>query len=155
MILKNAETGLQIEFEDEIIKEFEKIALKFYPNEIGGYLMGYYTEDKSNAVIVKQILSNNFENSPTSFRHVVDQKLKEKFIKVFNEEKIHYLGEWHTHPNSNSNYSLTDFNALKKIANNKDSNINNPILLIIGFDKTGIKDYSFNVFFNNKLYKYE
>ncbi|MDQ1166888.1 Mov34/MPN/PAD-1 family protein [Flavobacterium sp. SORGH_AS_0622] len=155
MILNNKIIGLQIEFEDEIIKEFEKIALKFYPNEIGGYLMGYYTDDKTKAVVVKQILSTNFENSPTSFKHIVDENLKETFVRIFDEEKIHYLGEWHTHPNSNSNYSLTDFKALKKIVENKDSNIENPILLIIGFDKKGIRDYSFNVFFNNKLYKYE
>lgn len=155
LILKNIKIGLQIEFEDKIIKEFEKIALKFYPNEIGGYLMGYYTENKSKAVVVKQLVSSNFENSPTSFKHIVDQDLKETFIRIFNEEKIHYLGEWHTHPNSNSNYSLTDFNALKKIAKNKDSNIENPILLIIGFDKKGIIDYTFNVYYNNKLLKYE
>lgn len=155
MVLNNRIIGLQIEFEDEIIKEFEKIALEFYPNEIGGYLMGYYTKDRSKAVIVKQILASNFENSPTSFKHNVDQELKETFIRMFNEEKIHYLGEWHTHPNSNSNYSLTDFNALKKIAENKKSNIENPILLIIGFDKKGINDYTFNVFYNNKLLKYE
>lgn len=155
MTLSNKEISLEVEFYDNLLKELEEIALEHYPNEIGGYLLGKYSHDKSKAIITKQILALQYENSPVSFKHIVNNDLKTLFVKIFEEENYHYLGEWHTHPNSNSHYSTTDFIGLKKIAKNKKSNIENPILLIIGFDKNGIKDYSFNVFFNDKIYKYE
>lgn len=152
MIKSNNVIGLKIEYDDNLLNELLDVALLHYPNEIGGYLLGKYSNDKSKAIIVKQIVALDYTNSPVSFKHIVNQETKEILIQIFEDEQIHYLGEWHTHPNSDSRYSQTDFNALKKIAN---GDVQNPILLIIGFDKKGIRDYSFNVFFNKKIYKYE
>lgn len=152
MVKSNDKIGLDIEYNDNLINELFEIALVHYPNEIGGYLLGKYSEDKKTAIIVKQITALKYSNSPVSFKHIVNEETKNLFFKLFEEEGIHYVGEWHTHPNSNSSYSQTDFNALNKIAK---GDIENPILLIIGFDKKGIIDYSFNVYFNKKIYKYE
>lgn len=155
MVLLNKEIGLELEFNEEILDELESIAIEHYPNEIGGYLMGQYSEDRLKVYVIKHVVAFNFTNSPVSFKHRVDKKTVDFFIKVFKKEHLHYVGEWHTHPNSSSHYSQTDFNAMKKIAISKETNIENPILLIIGFDKKGIKDYSFNVFLENKIYRYE
>lgn len=152
MIKSNSIIGLQIEYDDNLLNELKVIALTHYPNEIGGFLLGKYLNDKNKAIIVKQIIALEYSNSPVSFKHIVNDETKKLFSKLFEEEGIHYIGEWHTHPNSDSRFSQTDFNALKKIAK---GDIENPILLIIGFDKKGIRDYSFNVFFNKKIYKYE
>lgn len=152
MVKSNDKIGLEIEYNDNLLNELFEIALVHYPNEIGGYLLGKYSEDKKTAIIVKQITALKYSNSPVSFKHIVNEETRDLFFKLFEDEGIHYIGEWHTHPNSNSCYSQTDFNALKKIAK---GDIENPILLIIGFDKKGIIDYSFNVFFNKKVYKYE
>ncbi len=152
MIKSNNIINLEIQYDDNLLDELEKIALIHYPNEIGGYLLGKYSNDKSKAIIVKQIVALEYSNSPVSFKHIVNKETKEELIELYEDEGIHYIGEWHTHPNSDSRYSQTDFNALKKIAN---GDVQNPILLIIGFDKKGIRDYSFNVFFNKKIYKYE
>ncbi|MVO09204.1 hypothetical protein GOQ30_08535 [Flavobacterium sp. TP390] len=152
MVKSNNKIGLEIEYDDNLLNELFEIALVHYPNEIGGYLLGKYSENKKTAIIVKQITALEYLNSPVSFKHIVNEETKNVFVKLFEGEGIHYLGEWHTHPNSNSRYSQTDFKALKKIAK---GDIENPILLIVGFDKKGIKDYSFNVFFNKEVYKYE
>lgn len=152
MIKSNSIINLEIQFEDNLLDELLEIALIHYPNEIGGYLLGKYSNDKSKAIIVKQIVALEYSNSPVSFKHIVNKETKEELIKLYEDEGIHYIGEWHTHPNSDSRYSQTDFNALKKIAS---GDVQTPILLIFGFDKRGIRDYSFNVYFNKKIYKYE
>lgn len=152
MIKFNKDIGLKVEYEEELLYELLEIGKFHYPNEIGGYLLGKYSDDKNKAIIMKQIGAFEYLNSPVSFKHIVNEETKKEFVRLYEEEEIHYLGEWHTHPNSNSRYSQTDFNALKKIAK---GDIQNPILLIVGFDKKGIRDYSFNVFFNKKVYKYE
>ncbi len=151
MIQSNKSIGLEVDYDDNLLNELLETALLHYPNEIGGYLLGKYSTDKSKAIIVKQMVALEYSNSPVSFNHTVNEETKKEFIKLFEEEGIHYLGEWHTHPNSDSRYSQTDFNALKKIAKGDID----PLLLIIGFDKKGIRDFSFNVFFNKKVYKYE
>ncbi|WP_282068463.1 Mov34/MPN/PAD-1 family protein [Olleya namhaensis] len=153
--LINKHVGLEVEFDESLLKELEQIAIKHYPNEIGGYLLGKYESKNKKAVVYKQVLALSYINSPTIFKHIVDDETKVLLEKTFEEEGIHYIGEWHTHPNSNSGYSQTDFKALKKVANDKKTNIENPILLIIGFNKKGIKDYSFYVIENNKIFKYE
>ena len=152
MIKSNSIIGLTIEYNNNLLNELLDVALLHYPKEIGGYLLGKYSNDNSKAIIFKQIVALEYTNSPVSFMHIINQKTEDKLIEIFEDEQLHYLGEWHTHPNSNSIYSQTDFNALKKIAN---GDVQNPILLIIGFDKTGLTDYSFNVYFNKKIYKYE
>lgn len=152
MIKSNNIIGLKIEYDDNLLEELKEIALIHYPNEIGGYLLGKYSNDKNKAIIVKQIVALEYSNSPVSFKHIVNEETIKVLIELFDEEGIYYIGEWHTHPNSDSRYSQTDFNALKKIAA---GDVQNPILLIVGFDKEGIRDYSFNVYFNKKIYKYE
>lgn len=155
MVLSNKEIGLELEFNEEILNKLESTAIEHYPNEIGGYLLGHYSDDRLKVNVIKHVVAFNYTNSPVSFKHRVDKKTVDFFTKIFEKESLHYIGEWHTHPNSSSHYSQTDFNAMKKIAVSDEANIQNPILLIIGFDKKGIKDYAFNVFFKNKIYKYE
>lgn len=152
MMKSNNIIGLKIEYDDSLLEEIKEIGLIHYPNEIGGYLLGRYSNNKSKATIVKQIIALEYTNSPVSFKHIVNEETITLLTELFDKEDIHYIGEWHTHPNSDSRYSQTDFNALKKIAA---GNVQNPILLIVGFEKKGIKDYSFNVYFNKKIYKYE
>lgn len=56
---------------------------------------------------------------------------------LYNEGLI-YLGEWHSHPNGSSSYSMTDRKALTNIAESETVNISNPIMLIVGFNKSRI-----------------
>ena len=65
-----------------------------------------------------------------------------------------YVGEWHTHPDNEPTPSTTDIRALEEIANHHKVKIKNPILLIMGIDKTK-KELGFYVHFKNKIYKYE
>lgn len=151
----NKELGLKIDYDVDIIDRLTEVALRHYPNEIGGFILGKYTNENKKAIIVECVVAKNYKNSPVSFKHKVDAVTKGFFVKKFNEDKLHYIGEWHTHPDSTSGYSNTDFNALKRVANNKVSNIENPILLILGFSKKGLNDYSFYVIEKGKILKYE
>ncbi|WP_299336781.1 Mov34/MPN/PAD-1 family protein [uncultured Psychroserpens sp.] len=150
----NEELGLKIDYDENVINQLTEIALKHYPNEIGGFILGKYAEENKKAIIIECVVATNYKNSPISFKHKVDYETKEFFVRKFNEDNLHYIGEWHTHPDSNSRYSSTDFNALQRVANNNTSNIENPILLILGFSKKGLNDYSFYVIEKNKISKY-
>jgi [CysO sulfur-carrier protein]-S-L-cysteine hydrolase len=50
--------------------------------------------------------------------------------------------------------SSTDVKAINAITNHKEVSIKNPVMLIIGYNKTKI-ELGFYIQFNNKLYRYE
>jgi [CysO sulfur-carrier protein]-S-L-cysteine hydrolase len=80
MLKSNSKIGLDIEFDDNLLNELFEIALVHYPNEIGGYLLGRYSEDKKTAIILKQIVALEYSNSPVLFKHVVNEETKNFII---------------------------------------------------------------------------
>lgn len=150
----NTEKQLTVKIDFDLLNEVKHLAIKYFPNEFGGYLVGCYTEDKKTAVITDIILPDVYISSPVSFQRSVNSP-KELFERLYKEENKYYLGEWHSHPNGSSMYSQADLNALKNIANYQSVLIINPILLISTIDRNNNFDYSFYLYDNNKLLKYE
>ena len=154
MKLTNKEIELSISIEDDFINHLYTIGMKHFPKEFGGFLIGKYSEDFKTVYIKETILPQNFKPSKFSFERGVEgvKELLEKYYEA--EESMIYIGEWHTHPDNLPIPSPTDIIALEMIANHKEVKIKNPILLIMGIDKTK-KELGFYVHFKNKIYKYE
>lgn len=148
------ELGLTLEIEDDLLCNLIDIGIKHYPNEFGGFLIGNYSETQTHLKITDTILPNKFKGTPYLFERDtvgVDDKLKQFYAE---KPKKYYLGEWHTHPNNLPIPSSTDINAINSIANHPEVSIKNPVMLIIGYDKTKV-ELGFYVQFKNKLYRYE
>lgn len=154
MKLYNKEKNVNLIINDDILERLVDIGLKNYPNECGGFLVGYYSEDFLTLTITDFVLPKKFDSSSFSFSRSIDG-LKEILYKMFQLNKHFYIGEWHTHPNGNLNYSHTDLNAMIEIANCDTITITNPILLIVGINKKEMKEFSFYIYNNKGLYKYE
>ena len=154
MILKVEEIGLSLQVEEAFLQELVTTGKLYYPNEFGGFLVGYYSEDFRQLNITDTILPKTFKATKYRFERSnrgIGKKLKAFYNSI--PSKI-YVGEWHTHPDNSSNPSITDFVAINSIINNKATSISNPILLIIGYTAQTV-DFGFYVSFKNKLYKYE
>ncbi|WP_099367476.1 Mov34/MPN/PAD-1 family protein [Sphingobacterium sp. 1.A.4] len=154
MILKIEQIGLSLEVEDELLNELLEIGKTHYPNEFGGFLLGYYSEDNKHLHITNTILPKKYQASKYSFERNtkgIENELAEFYAE--NPRKI-YIGEWHTHPDNSHIPSATDISAINTIINSKNTSIANPVLLIIGYSKTTV-DFGFYISFENKLYKYE
>lgn len=154
MILKIDKIGLSLEVNDELLNSLVEEGKNHYPNEFGGFLIGYYSDDNRCLHITDTVLPKNFKASRHSFERTtkgIDKKLENYYEKI---PKKLYVGEWHTHPDNSSIPSLTDISAISAIINNQNACLVNPVLLIIGYSKTQI-DFGFYVWFENKLYRYE
>lgn len=154
MILKIEKIGLSLEAEDELLNKLLEIGKTHYPKEFGGFMIGYYSEDNKHLQITDTILPKKYKASKYSFERStkgVENELTEFYTG--NPRKI-YIGEWHTHPDNSPIPSASDISAINTIINNKETSIDNPVLLIIGYSKTTV-DFGFYVWFENKLYKYE
>ena len=154
MELFNKTKNVKLVLDDILIDKLSIIGKQHYPNECGGFLVGYYAEDLTTLNITDFILPQEFHSSSFIFKRSI-VGIKEILNKIFQLKKHYYIGEWHTHPNGSSMYSRTDLTAMIEIANCDTVNITNPILLILGIRKDKMKDFSFYIYNNKGLYKYE
>ncbi len=154
MKLIKKHNDLDLYVEESLIERIGAIALKHFPNEFGGFLVGKYSTDFKSVEITDVILPKKYKSTPTQFQRSIDG-LERVFEKLFKEKQEYYIGEWHTHPNGSSNYSTTDLNAMIEIANCETVQIKNPILLILSLNKSDVKDFTFYYYDNKKLISYE
>lgn len=154
MILRIEKIGLSIEINDDLLDCLVEKGKKYYPDEFGGFLIGYYSEDGTHLHITDFILPQNFTTSKYNFERS-SKGIESQLIDYYKEiPKKFYVGEWHTHPDNSVNPSTTDILAMKSIVSDKNTNLINPILLIIGYSRINV-DFGFYVWFENKIYRYE
>ncbi len=154
MILRIEHIGLSIEVEDKLLCSLVEKGKSHYPNEYGGFLIGYYKNDNRHLQVTDTILPENFHASKYSFERST-KGIGKKLSSYYEEDpKKFYVGEWHTHPDNSPIPSLTDITAINTIISNQNACLSNPVLLIIGYSKTKV-DFGFYVWFKNKLYRYE
>lgn len=120
--------------EKQCINNILKLAKNSNPNEIGSSLVGSYEKDGYTAVI-KDITPIPKDSVLTRFffkRGAMG--LKEYYKKLYYESKgkVHYIGEWHSHPYGEPIPSGKDNKTLFGICNNLKVNCPECISLIIG-----------------------
>lgn len=154
MILRIDKIGLSLKADDELLNNLVENGKCYYPNEFGGFLIGYYSDDNKHVHITDSILPKSFKTSKNTFERST-KGIKKRLSNYYKENpQKFYIGEWHTHPDNSPIPSLTDISAINAIINNPNSCIANPVLLIIGYYKTQV-DFGFYVWYQNKIYRYE
>lgn len=154
MKFKNSYNDLNLIVPDIILAKIAEKGNSFYPNEIGGFLIGYYSSDLKTLHITDFLLPKKYKNNSYLFERSIDG-IVSVFKRIFHKMKHYYVGEWHTHPNGSTMYSTTDLNAMINIAKNDNVVIENPILLILSIDKDKSYEFSFYLYTNEKLIKYD
>jgi len=150
----NKHKNVELIISEKLLDHLEEYGVKHYPNEFGGFLMGYYSNNLKQLYISDYILPKKYNSTPCLFERSI-YEIKEIFEKIFDRKKQYYVGEWHTHTNGSSMYSKTDLQAMIQIANHNTVNIENPILLILSIGKNKIKDFSIYLYDKKGLYRYE
>lgn len=112
--------------------EMIELARHHYPLETGGMLLGYEAKDRT-AVITKLVgpgpnaKHGRFRFTPDG---IYQQSELEKHFWATNGRET-YLGDWHTHPKSDSMPSFTDKHTLARIANEPQSGTKHPVMAIL------------------------
>lgn len=153
MIYKDNIHNLSLEIDNKIVQEIQKKAFEALPNETGGFLVGKYSADNNTAIVSLVLTPVKIISGPTCF-----QRETEGMESVWDElykEGLVYLGEWHSHPNGSSMYSVTDKKALTNIARSETVLINNPIMMIVSLSKKKINQMSAYYYNNGKIIEYE
>lgn len=120
------------------INTCDRLCAKAAGKEIGGILVGYYSDDLRWAQIT-QVLPPPLDSKggPTWF-HRGTNALQEKIDKLW-KRKRYYLGEWHYHPVGDPVPSGTDVQQMMDISNSKAYHCPEPILLVLSMSTTGLR----------------
>lgn len=147
--------NLTLTVESSVLDTIEQYSRAHYPNEFGGILMGSYLNNYIDLVISDIIVPDNYKSSRTNFEpdHKELNKRTKEYYNHYNN-KVIYVGDWHSHPNGSNQFSQPDFYAIRDVAKSEKVNIKNPILLIVAFSDDYF-DPGFYVYSKGKLYKYE
>ncbi len=154
MIIGKTYRNIKLFFDNRLIQQLTNEGNKYYPKEYGGLLVGHYSEDNKQLFVTATILPPKFSHSQVYFERNV-YGLEEILKQIYHETGDYYVGEWHTHPNASAQYSITDLQAMKSIANTSSVSIINPILLILSIGNEVLLDYQFYFLDEDKLEAYE
>jgi integrative and conjugative element protein (TIGR02256 family) len=100
--------------------------------ETGGVLVGFYSLDRSTAVVTEASRSpSDSSRGRTWFQRGV-RGLRSWLDSAWNRSGTHYLGEWHFHPGGAPSASDTDSKQMQAIAEDEGYRCPEPLLLIVG-----------------------
>jgi integrative and conjugative element protein (TIGR02256 family) len=133
---------------DEVLELMRRRAAKAAPRETGGTLVGHYSKDNREAVVTKALESmTGARKSRTRFYRPPDD-VDGQLARVYEGSggRIHYLGEWHTHPGGAPSPSTTDLNTLQGLARSRSVATDTPFMVILGSDICGTTSVSCTLF---------
>ncbi len=146
------EDKLKLVIEDEVLSGIYKFNPINYKNENGGILLGKFNK-KNNTYIITNISTTNSKDRKGKYFFIRNKKqaqmVIDKYWKISNGE-INYLGEWHTHDEQYPTPSFIDKQLVKQMLNNKNIEINNVFMIILGKDENL---YICTIDSNKKIYK--
>lgn len=152
MRLKLIGHELYVEIADEVLNVIYEEALSSYPFEGGGFLFGSYTENCSVAQILRMVQSADTHATGCSFLRSVSEK---QFMRIHKETGLHYLGEWHSHPDGSAQYSWMDRQSMIEIAEYNKTGVENPLLIIVSVKSRKVMGYEVYMYDKKQLLKYE
>ena len=131
------EDKLKLVIEDEVLSGIYKFNPINYKNENGGILLGKFNK-KKNTYIITNISTTNSKDRKGKCFFIRSKKEAQVIINRFWKEskgEINYLGEWHTHNEEYPTPSFIDKKLIKQMLNNKNAEIDNVFMVILGKNK--------------------
>lgn len=153
----SARSELRVWISRQSIELIQQLYHDFLPNEVGGLLLGYWSNETCEAVVTS--VTKPGPNA-RHFRagYLPDHEHDQIVIDVEYERSgrvITYLGDWHTHPFSPPSLSSIDKRTLKGIARFPDARASQPLMLIYGVESDSETVNFYTVYRNHRqLFKF-
>ena len=142
-IEENGEIFEEIEYGEWTLKISSSVKERLYdlrseklPNETGGVLIGCFDFFRKICYVVDILMAPvDSKEYPTAFiRGSKGLKKQIQHIEKFSVGNLYYIGEWHSHPNNNTNASTDDNVLLKSISEFTNVECNPGVMIIVGED---------------------
>lgn len=125
---------LKVIIEDNALNDMYKYKPERYCHENGGVLLGKFNKNE-NTYIISNVSTTNPEDKKGRNFFIRNKRQAQIIINKFwkkSKGEINYLGEWHTHNENYPTPSFTDKHLVQQILNNKNIEIENVFMVILG-----------------------
>lgn len=138
---RSASGDYTVHLGDGFIREASRLAHAKYPTEVGTPLVGQYSDNGSEATVSAIApVSRDSRGSRSTFKRGV-VGLREFFSRLFqvSQGRVHYVGEWHSHPGGAPFPSHTDDVNMQAIANDPRARCPECILVLLEVEPEDIQ----------------
>jgi integrative and conjugative element protein (TIGR02256 family) len=114
------------------LEEALREAQRAFPLETGGVLLGW--SPHPDAVVISRVIGPGPRACHRAASFEPDAAWQEERLEQAYEQagrRLHYLGDWHTHPRGTVRLSRTDRATLQRIANHPDARSARPVMAVL------------------------
>lgn len=131
MRFANAKNEIALDLPDDVARYMRREASKAKSTETGGILIGHYSADLSLAIVDRATPAPGDSRSGSTWFMRGTARLDKVLERVW-KDGLHYLGEWHYHPDGHPEASPSDRAQMHNIAADPKMQCATPVLLILG-----------------------
>jgi integrative and conjugative element protein (TIGR02256 family) len=128
------ERGCAVRIPGEVLSSMWEVAANSKPRETGGTLVGHYSEDLRDAFVTAALEATIGAGKQRARFYRPPDNVDGQLARIYDESGglIHYLGEWHTHPDAAPTPSPTDLSTLRSLARSRSVATDTPFMVILG-----------------------
>jgi len=98
-------------------------------SEAGGQLFGRF---EGTRIVISRATGPNATDFRTRFRFLPNRRTEKKEIEQMYTESLHFVGDWHTHPQRIPLPSNEDINSIRDIFSRSKHQLAGMVMIIIG-----------------------
>jgi integrative and conjugative element protein (TIGR02256 family) len=124
----------RVELDDDVLATLYRYRqLKTTSKEAGGQLFAHFNADKMVIARATEPTSKSRRGRAFFWPFRCEEQIE---IETLFGEGLHYVGDWHSHPESFPEPSLADIDKMQKIYSNSRHQLNCMVMLILGTSET-------------------
>ncbi|MCU1338031.1 MAG: hypothetical protein JWO19_3612 [Bryobacterales bacterium] len=134
LILPVGSSSQSVTFTDQVLEWLRRHRqTRTSQPEAGGQLFAVIT---GTEIVVSDITGPRTTDKRFRLLYMPDRKLEQQEIDVRFERGLHYVGDWHTHPESKPKPSYQDLQSMRECVTKSRHQLNAFLLVIAGTDDT-------------------
>lgn len=130
ILFKEIRTGVKILFSPEVLEHFSHHRQIKRDYEVGGQLFAQFPP--TGEVLIEKVTGPRKTDSKLRNFFKPNKRIEQQEINSLFGEGYHYVGDWHTHPESNPAPSCEDLHNIGNIFRKSRHSLNHFVLVIVG-----------------------
>jgi len=115
---------------EKVLADFEELRQNTSAKpEAGGQLFGSLS---SSEIVIEKITGPRPSDNRGRFHYEPDRRVEQREIREMHKRDLHYVGDWHTHPEPVPFPSKRDLTSINECARQSTHGLNGFILIVVG-----------------------
>jgi integrative and conjugative element protein (TIGR02256 family) len=106
--------------------------IESFSAEAGGQLFARFSDDE---IRVERATGPRISDRRSRYEYVPDRRREQEEIDSLHRRGLHFIGDWHTHPEPRPRPSTSDIRSIQQAVRESTHHLNGFILLIAGTDR--------------------